>query len=111
MLAMLLSCGKMDDTYSEFVKDGERIYIAKADSLKVRGGNKRIQLSWLLLSDPKVVKYKVTWNNGRDSIVNPVVKTASVDTVTLMIDNIEEGTHEFEIYTYDKLGTPLEPVN
>ncbi|HEY0669242.1 MAG TPA: DUF4998 domain-containing protein [Sphingobacteriaceae bacterium] len=104
MLFTLLGCAKMDDTYSEFVKDGEKIYIAKADSIKVRGGNKRIQLSWLLLSDPKVVKYKVLWNNGRDSIVNPVTKTASVDTIILMINNIEEGTHQFEIYTYDKLG-------
>lgn len=104
MLCTLLGCAKMDDTYSEFVKEGERIYVAKADSLKIRGGKNRLQLSWLLLSDPKVVKYKVTWNNGRDSIVNPVVKTASVDTITLMINNIEEGTHEFEIYTYDKLG-------
>lgn len=100
----LWGCSKMDDTYRDFVKNGETIYIAKADSIKVRGGNKRIQLTWLLLSDPKVVKYKVTWNNGRDSIVNPVVKSASVDTVKLMINNIEEGTHEFQIYTFDKLG-------
>lgn len=104
MCFTLWGCSKMEDTYSDFVKDGETIYIAKADSMKIRGGNNRIQLTWLLLSDPKVVKYKVKWNNGRDSIVNPVVKSSSVDTVKLMINNIDEGTHEFEIYTYDKLG-------
>jgi hypothetical protein len=99
-----LGCRKMDDTYSGFLEKGETVYIAKADSLKARGGKNRIELSWLLLSDPKVTRYKVYWNNGRDSIENSVVKTTNVDTVKLMINDIAEGTHQFEIYTYDKVG-------
>lgn len=103
ILFIFLGCGKMDDSYREFLK-GETIYIAKADSMKVRSGNKRIELSWLLLSDPKVIKYKIFWDNRSDSIENNVTKTADVDTIRLIINNIAEGTHEFEIYTYDKYG-------
>lgn len=100
----LVSCGEMDEPYREFVERGETIYTAKADSLKVRAGKNRIELSFLLLSDPKIAKYKVYWNNGRDSVENRVEKSAGVDTVRLMLNNMEEGTHQFEIYTYDEVG-------
>ena len=57
------SCKKMDDIYREFYESGETVYVGKADSIKVRGGNERVELTWLLLSDPKVASYKVYWNN------------------------------------------------
>lgn len=100
----LVGCEDMEDTYSEFIKSGETIYIAKADSIKVRGGKGRVEISFLLLSDPKVDRYKIYWNNGRDSVENKVEKTAGVDTVKLMLNDIEEGIHQFEIYTFDKIG-------
>src|SRR5690606_26509950 len=52
----------------------------------------------------KITKYKVFWNNRKDSIVENVVSTSSVDTVRIMFNNWEEGTYNFEIYTYDKHG-------
>lgn len=97
-------CEKMDDIQKEFVQRGETVYTAKADSLKVFAGNNRLQLSWLLLSDPKIHKYKVFWNNRRDSIVSTVVKSAGVDTVRLMMAPLPEGTYHFEVFTFDKLG-------
>ncbi|MDD4591224.1 MAG: DUF4998 domain-containing protein, partial [Parabacteroides sp.] len=72
IMLILASCENIKDTYEEFIKDGEIIYVAKADSIKVRSGKNRLELSWLLLSDPNVAKYKVFWNNNRDSIENVV---------------------------------------
>lgn len=105
-LAMLsvLSCNKMQATYKEFLVD--RSYTGKPDSIRVRSGRNRVELTWLLLSDPKIASYKVLWNNGKDSVVNTVVKTDHVDTVRLMIENLREDIHFFDIYHYDKRGVP-----
>lgn len=103
LMISLIACGDMEETYREFAKDGEIIYIGKADSIKVRGGRERIEIKWLLLSDPKVTSYKITWNNNSDSTVNSVVKTQNVDTVKVLLENLSEGIYNFKIYLYDNL--------
>ena len=100
----LTACEKMEDTYKQFYEMGETIYVAKADSVKARGGNNRIELSWLLLSDPSVDNYKVYWNNRQDSLTGNVIKTKDVDTVRLMLADIPESVYLFEIILYDKNG-------
>lgn len=102
--AYLSACKKMDDSYRQFIEKGETIYIAKADSIKINGGRNRVEVTWLLLSDPKVSSYKLLWNNGRDSLVKAVSKTKEVDTVKALLTNMTEGTYFFDIYLYDKLG-------
>lgn len=103
-IPFLNSCESMEDTYKEFTESGEITYIGKADSIKTRSGRNRIELSWLLLSDPKVSNYKVFWNNQNDSIEDRVVKTSQVDTVKHIIENINEGEYQFDIYLFDDDG-------
>lgn len=103
MLGML-SCSKTNDSYKKFVGDGEIPYSARPDSLKAQGGVNRVMLSWLFTSDPNIRKYKITWNNGKDSIVRDFVRTAGVDTVRELITNLPEGTYIFDVYTYDAKG-------
>lgn len=102
--SFLYSCSKMNDTYIDFVKDGEIIYTSKADLFEAFPGNNRIKLSWLLLSDPKITKNVVYWNDKKDSLVLNVVKTANTDTITTIINNLAEQAYTFEVYTYDNLG-------
>ena len=104
LFGIAISCDTMEDTYKEFVSSGETLYIGKADSIKVKGGRNRLELTWLLLSDPKVASYKVFWNNRADSIEDNLVKTKNVDTVRIMFDPIKQGIHQFDIYLYDKEG-------
>jgi hypothetical protein len=105
IILALAACSKMDATYDEFLKDGEGIYVGKVDSVKVLAGKNRVQLYFLLISDPKISKYKVYWNNKADSIVNNVQRSAGVDTIRVIIDkNLQEGPNNFEIYTFDNLG-------
>jgi len=98
------SCESIKDTYRDFVKDGETIYVGKADSIKVRGGLKRVEISWLLLSDPNVSKYKIFWNNNEKSVEGLVKKTENVDTVKVPITDMEEGVYQFDIVLYDNDG-------
>ncbi len=101
LAALLASCSKMDDTYKEFLKGGEIVYIGKADSAKADPGRNRIQLSWLVLADPKVTGAKIYWNSRLDSLVIPIKKTADIDTIRVMLNGLAEGTYIFEIYTFD----------
>jgi hypothetical protein len=114
-----LSCGDMDDTYDEFLNDGETIYTGRPDALQAFSGNKRVKLTWLLISDPKIVKAKVFWKNpelqgteplpgqrkpGRDSVEIAIQRTSGIDPVELIIGNMREGVYTFEVFTYDKNG-------
>lgn len=108
-LLLIGSCEKMSDTYQQFLGEGETIYIGKADSVQVGGGNYRAEVSFLLMSDPKVDNYKLFWNNRQDSIVNPVTRTDGIDTIRVMVNDLLEGTHHFEIVTFDKYGNSSVP--
>ncbi len=100
-MVTFFSCKKMDDSYSKFLKDGADIYVGKVDSVKALAGKNRLQLNWLLTSDPKITKYKVYWNNKADSIENAVQRGPGVDTIKLIVNQLKEGNYNFVIYTYD----------
>lgn len=102
----IVGCKKMDDTYRQFVEDGEIVYVSKADSLEAHSGENRVELTWLLLSDPKVRSYKVYWDNKSDSIGGTVQKSAQIDTIRVIINNLDEGVHYFEVYMYGEDGNP-----
>jgi hypothetical protein len=107
-LASLGACKKMDSTYKAILESGTRTYPGKADSVKSYPGSDRLKLSFLLTSDPKIVRSVIYWNSGRDSVTIPITRTANVDTITRTLtkaaNGIVEGTYIFSIYTYDKSG-------
>jgi hypothetical protein len=116
--AMLASCEKAPQ--EEFMKGGEIIYTGKPDSLQSFAGYKRNKLTWYLVSDPKISKAKVFWNNpvlpegrtqgpndrnpGRDSVIIDIQRTSGKQLVEVNIDRLEEGVYTFDVYTYDKNG-------
>lgn len=96
------SCAEMDDTYDHFIKGGEIWYPKKPDSVWVLPGHNRAQVS-MLLSSPEIVKFRVFWNDGRDSVEVPVPQIADRDTVSTIIE-LAEGNYTFEVFTYDRNG-------
>lgn len=105
VLALILSsCGEMDEIHRDFFEDGEIIYPGKADSLRAHPGRYRLGLSWLILADPKATRAKIFWNNRQDSLELNMVRTAHIDTIEVMFDNLEEKAYTFEVFTYDKEG-------
>lgn len=104
LVCMITACSKMDSTYKKFLEGGDITYPGKADSVRVFPGHNRIRLSWLLTSDPSIVLCRVYWNNKKDSVEIPVKRSAGIDTISVIIDSLEEGYYNFEIYTYDIKG-------
>ena len=98
------ACQKQDHAYRDFLKDGEIVYVGKADSVRTYPGHSRLKLSWLLLSDPTVKRAKIYWNNRTDSVDIPLRKTDAVDTVEVHVDGLAEGGYTFEIFTFDDKG-------
>lgn len=101
LLTAIISCSKMDE-YKDYIKDGEISYTGKIDSVLVLTGDGKVIITGLFMSDPKVVKCRVYWDNKNDSVDIPVKKTHGVDTLYHPI-MLPEGFYNFEIYTYDKL--------
>lgn len=104
--AILFSCSKMDDTYDDFIDDGEIVYTARVDSAKAYPGNNRMDLSMLLISDPRISTVKVYWDvsGQRDSTEKAIQRTNHVDTVWFSFPKLGEGTYTFYIYTGDNAG-------
>lgn len=99
-----ISCGDMDETYRHFWEDGEKIYPSPVDSLKMYPGKNRTLLSWLIYGDPNVERVKIFWENNTDSLEVPIQATGGKDSVTVLIDDLEERAYSFDIYTYDHKG-------
>ncbi|MEL7587445.1 MAG: DUF4998 domain-containing protein [Prolixibacteraceae bacterium] len=109
-----IACSKIDDPYRDFWKDGEKVYPASPDSVKVHPGKNRIELTWLTQGDPSVNKAKIFWNNGKDSLEVPVERepgSNKADTIKVMFSEMQEGSYSFSICTYDNLGNKSIPVN
>lgn len=99
-IAAIAACRKQDD-YKKYIPNGEMLYTGKADSMRVHPGRNRVQVSWLLIADPKVAESRLYWNNRRDSAIIPINRTKGIDTIRYMIDNLEERTYDFEVVNYD----------
>lgn len=93
------SCSKMDATYKEFIVDGETIYTGMVDSVVAHTGWNRIKLTWRLIPNPNITYCKVYWNNKADSAIIPVEDYKKP--MSILIDNLSEGSHTFDLYTGD----------
>ncbi|PHN02718.1 DUF4998 domain-containing protein [Flavilitoribacter nigricans] len=103
-LLLVGGCTKESDYYDLFTQGGEITYTGKIDSVEIRSGKNRVSVHGLLNSDPKVRQLRVYWDLRRDSIVVPIVRTAGVDTVSVLIEDLEENIYNFELLTFDGVG-------
>lgn len=111
IMLLIAGCTEMDHTYEHFWEDGERIYPAPADSVKVYPGKNRIGLSWLIMGDPKVSKAKIFWNTESDSVEIPIQSTGRLDTINTVLTDMPERSYAFTIYTFDDKGNKSIPVS
>lgn len=103
-----VSCTEMDD-YLQYTSGKEILYTGKLDSAMVFSGDGRVVLTGLLISDPKITRIKIYWNNDADSLVMDVERSAGVDTLYVPIE-LPEGAYNFEVYTFDNEGHASIPV-
>ncbi|MBD1426845.1 DUF4998 domain-containing protein [Sphingobacterium arenae] len=100
---LLFSCRKQDHFYKEFIEGGEIIYAGKADSVLFHPGKNRAQLSWRI-KDPNITQMKVYWNSSLDSLTIDVNKTDGVDSIGIIIEDLEERFYSFDIYSINAEG-------
>lgn len=102
------SCDSQTDIYEKYVVPNGLIYPGPAQDPIAYPGDKRIKISWLRGTDPRVHKARIFWNNYTDSVELPVA--ADIDTVSYIIAPITENTYSFMIHTYDDEGNMSIPI-
>lgn len=96
------ACDQMTDNYQKYLEGGEIVYPGKADSIQVHPGNYRVELQWLVMSDLSVNSAVVYWNYRQNSRKVNISRTTGIDTVKVVLNDMEEQTYTFEIYTFDR---------
>ncbi|GEM_PF-957054 len=105
VLLFLAACQKMEDFHKKYIKDGEIIYTTKMDSVTTYAGYKRVLIRGLLKEAFGVKEIIVYWNEGTDSLITEYTrKNRDIDTVEILIENLEEQSYMFDIFTTDGKG-------
>ncbi|WP_106830328.1 DUF4998 domain-containing protein [Parabacteroides pacaensis] len=103
----MYSCSDMNDMHDPWMKDGEITYVGRVDSIHAYSGRERVLVSYWV-TDPRVKKLIVYWNQKADSVIVPVTPHHPSDSLTVMIGEgetkIKEGDHTFFFYSYDERG-------
>lgn len=103
-VAGTFSCTDQDEIYKQFVKPGGYVYPEKANRLVAYAGYNRVKLVWAKPLDPSVVTGKLFWNNRQESLDINYEDYAAMDSVTMMVEGLEEQNYSFEIENYDAEG-------
>ena len=97
-------CERMEDIHKEYLADGERIYAPKPLLIETFAGQKRIKLKYYLVNAVNVKKCIVEWDNGEGSKTVDIAPNIPLDSIEVMVDNLEERSYIFKVYTVDNNG-------
>lgn len=100
----IYACSEMDE-YKKFVKDGEIIYASRPDSIQIFPGNGRVKIKMLVFNPIYIKEAVVEWNEGTGSKKFPLSLNAPVDSIEVFIDDLEEKSYLFDLYTIDNQGS------
>lgn len=113
-LVCLLACTQKIDDFKSFLNNEEIKYPGAITKAFTRGGDNRLGLGWSPSPDPSITKYKVFWNNYRDSVEVAATTHAPGDTIYTILNNLQEYTYSLFVYSYDSKGNrsiPIEVTN
>lgn len=96
------ACREMESSYREYVVSGGITYPGKAKNLVAYSGFHRVKLSWNRGNDPSITHARVFWNYFTDSLELAI--PANADTISCIIDNLEENNYSFIVKQYNKNG-------
>lgn len=101
-------CKEMDDPYKEYIVPNGITYPGKIVSPKARSGMERVEFNWLRGTDLNVTSACIYWNNFSDSVLIDI--PADQDTITYLLQPLDEATYSFVIKTYDRNGNVSVPT-
>lgn len=103
------SCEDTAETYSEFTKDGEIIYVGTPDTVLVAHGFEKLRFSVVINADPKISSGILqTKDKSYVQEFDVVRKNIGQDTVLFTVD-LEEGEYNFDILLKDDNGNSSIP--
>lgn len=107
----IVSCKDMNDLHEAYLDKGEIIYTKKVDSLVALPGNERILIWGILEEGYNIDEIVVSWNDGQGMQAFPYSKSSKDrDTLELMVEDLEEGNYEFQVFSRDHDGNQSIPV-
>ncbi len=98
------SCEDFMDVHKEYIEGGEIVYAPKPDTLSFIAGKERILFNCRTYNAPNVRSIDVYWNEGLDSLIIPVSLKTGYDSISVMLDNMEEKSYTFNVRTTDNFG-------
>ena len=106
---MILACETNRETYEEFFKDGETLYIGAADTIIVKHGYNKLRFVLGLNSDPKISKGIITSTDGLVNNEFDIQRTQSGYEEVSVDIALEEKDYTFEIVLGDNSGNTSIP--
>lgn len=103
-LLVLSGCETNENTFREFIEEGETIYIGAPDTIFVDPGYKKLRFRIAINADPKISKGALSTLNdeiSREFEINR--QKDGNDTISLIVDG-EEGDYTFEFFLFDEKG-------
>ncbi len=105
---LFVSCGDSQDTFEEFIGQGERITVGKPVDVLASSGNLRAELKVVINADPKIktVEVEIQKQDGTKELkeFEVVRNNTGVDTLTLLLDDLDEGNRGLLVKLADDVG-------
>ena len=109
VVSIITSCETTAETYSEFTKEGEKVYIGTPDTILVAPGINKLQFSVVINADPKIKKGLIATKDKSISHEFEVLrKNTGQDTTTFILD-LDEGEYNFDLVLKDDAGNQSIP--
>jgi hypothetical protein len=102
--AILFACETNRDTFEDFVKNGEAIYVGAADTVLVGSGFDKLRFWVAINADPKITKgILISTDNSVTHEFEIERQKNGKDTITFDLD-IPEGEYTFGLFLKDRAG-------
>lgn len=106
---VLWACTGMNDNFDQYLANGEIVYIAKSDSVKIFPGKNRFLVNFWI-KDPRAVSMDIQWNQGKSSQVVPIEKGHDITLpIEAYVENLEDGDYTLKFITHDAYGNQSVP--
>ncbi|MGE7774349.1 DUF4998 domain-containing protein [Chitinophaga sp. NPDC101104] len=104
MLLALGACDREPTDYREFLNGKESVYPGKPNNLVAMPGRDRVQFAFNPSADPSVKRYRIAWNNGRNSTLVDATTHDPAEVMKVTVPSLNEDMYEFALYALDGSG-------
>lgn len=91
------------EEYPIFLESNDQASLNELQSFTIRSGKNRI-LAQGVVKDPNVSEVRIYWNDRSSSVTVPVSGSTQGDSISTLIEDLEEGFYVFEAQTFDNAG-------